>query len=373
MSKVVKCVSKCRDVVTEEQDMEWEIFGYSSASSSFNKEQFFYQSHYLMPKQVVRSVEGSIGGQKWFVEATIEQTWNSFHWQFHHVVKFKFFVADSGKSLNTCYQFVVNQNEKSFVIRNNSGRECLLESDPNDPLLLLGSKLNEDDFYTFKIRCIKMAFDADTALKSTIVPLACISDDILGKFSCHSSDISILHDGTNTTENESQMYQEEEVILASFFDAPGDKIEPVKIKETETLAAQNDDSRAEIETLRQDSESLRNDSKLSNHTEPSTSSSNTLGFSTDGSFTSQNTEETSDEEEKFMPGQRTKNADIVKRIRKVYLAKMRQVAETSSRLMVTAARVSRSSTYPRCSASLNFFSLTSMSFFRNPANHLPLS
>lgn len=46
------------------------------------------------------------------------------------------------------------------------------------------------------------------------------------------------------------------------------------------------------------------------------------------------------EDDKMRPGYALSNIELTRRIRKIYLVKMKQIADTSSRLLVTAARVS---------------------------------
>jgi hypothetical protein len=47
-----------------------------------------------------------------------------------------------------------------------------------------------------------------------------------------------------------------------------------------------------------------------------------------------------EEIDRLRPGYKMSNLELTKRIRKIYLEKMKQIADTSSRLLVTAARVS---------------------------------
>jgi hypothetical protein len=54
----------------------------------------------------------------------------------------------------------------------------------------------------------------------------------------------------------------------------------------------------------------------------------------------------SDEINKLHPNYKMSNCELTNRIRRIYLIKMRELADTSSRLLVTAARVSQRQVFP---------------------------
>jgi hypothetical protein len=78
---------------------------------------------------------------------------------------------------------------------------------------------------------------------------------------------------------------------------------------------------------------------------PSTSSSSRRTKHTDYSD-SEDSFAMSDDINKLHPNYKMSNYELTRRIRRIYLVKMKELADTSSRLLVTAARVSQREVFP---------------------------
>lgn len=101
----------------------------------------------------------------------------------------------------------------------------------------------------------------------------------------------------------------------------------------EILVTKEDEGKAEI-SFSTDSE-FKSSAKLSSDTESSDSESE----DSDDDFSDDEVFEIV-EDNKPRPGCKMSNLELTKAIRKIYMQKMKQIADTSSRLLVTAARVS---------------------------------
>lgn len=337
MEKVAKMCTNLRDSVCHEKEIEWEINGFDEASSSMEKylevpcgaTLYDTSDFYQAPRYIFESATEEIDGNKWFFEASlrkVEEYFDDYYKNVYIGFKFKFFVDDHEANVNSFYKFELESEKginKSSVIRNTSGAQCILRNDPQDQISITGINLSSQDSYKFKIRCRKVAYAADTKNENEKnSQIICIDE---GE---SSTEIEVLI-GTNEDEPVGNIITDEATLETTFEDLSFHESEqascmasPVKfsqandIEDTKKVDA-NDSDPPKVTKRKAKLHRVKNSSDQANESD-----------------------ETSDEEEEISPGQ--KNDKITRRIRNVYLTKMKQVADASSRLFLAAATVSSS-------------------------------
>lgn len=406
MNQKFKVNSVCRDVVKKEQVMEWRIAGCNEASSYLidpfsedappahiirSTEGLIDGKKWSVEAYVERiSIQESEEMKhnvrlKFFVndDGKCPNNCYQFEVEYDDFSERSYYLRNSSGSGR-----VLKSSENDPLLETGFGIKRWKPETGNCDSL--GNPIENEDEFTLTIWCMKLSFDVDTERE---VEKSLLDDtDLENGFekvdiTAASSEISVIQNEATDEETEHNNPDEAELVGASISTIVNQATKCVEsekeappMKEMDTQvgdlsyefedsfsyeeaaeelveeAVEQNEDKAAVEPVKQtavepepveqkaeESEPQQNAAAKSIRlVSPVVSGSETYEKVSNHSTASRWTDDSSDDEEEFTPDQKTANAHVVKRIRKIYLVKMKQIAETSSRLLVTAARVSQS-------------------------------